>query len=380
MSLDSAEAAQPRMLVLARESRGWKQGDVAKTMKELDIEPDSKVSQAYVSRAESGRLVVSGDRLELYASALGYPPELLTLDRGEVGAGVGLIHHRKKQAVTAPDLRRIHAILNLTRVQLAGLVDGVPRSPETKIPQVAVDDYTSPEEAADAVRADWGVPCGPLDSVLDALEAAGGLVLVRPLLPPSPLDSGNESVPVDAVSSCTADEDPIVLLNAGTPGDRQRFTLAHELGHMVMHAVPHPDQEKQANRFAAQLLMPARDIRPSFKGTVDLRLLVALKEQWRVSMWALLRRAHTLGEISDWQYRTLAVEMTSLGYRTTEPGVLEPEQPAAVRAAVNWRLGHGTNIDALARATLLRSEEFTHLYLDSTPGLPIPTIAAEVRE
>lgn len=369
--------AHPRMLVLARESRGWKQGDVAKAMKELDDE-DSKVSQAYVSRAESGKLAVGGDRLELYANALRYPVELLVTDRAEVGAGAGLIHHRRKQAVAAPELRRIHAVLNLTRLQLSGLLDGVPRLIDAKIPQIAVDDLYSPEEAADAVRAEWEVPGGPLDSVISILETAGGLVLARSLVAPAPLDSGNESVPVDAVSSCTPGEDPIVLLNAGTPGDRQRFTLAHELGHMVMHSVPHPDQEKQANRFAAQLLMPAKSIRANFQGTVSLASLLALKEKWRVSMWALLRRAHTLGEISDWQYRTLAVEMTSLGYRTTEPSSLDSEQPAAVRAAVEWRLDHGGDINSLARAALLRPKEFTDLYLDSTSELPISSIAAEV--
>lgn len=369
--------AHPRMLVLARESRGWKQGDVAKAMKKLDGD-DSKVSQAYVSRAESGKLAVGGDRLELYANALRYPVELLVVDRAEVGAGAGLIHHRRKQAVAAPELRRIHAVLNLTRLQLTGLLEGVPRLIDAKIPQIAVDDLYSPEEAADAVRAEWGVPGGPLDSVISILEAAGGLVLARSLVAPAPLDSGNESVPVDAVSSCTPGEDPIVMLNAGTPGDRQRFTLAHELGHMVMHSVPHPDQEKQANRFAAQLLMPAKSIRANFQGTVSLTSLLALKEKWRVSMWALLRRAHTLGEISDWQYRTLAVEMTSLGYRTTEPSSLDPEQPAAVRAAVDWRLDHGSDINSLARAALLRPEEFTDLYLDSTSELPISSIAAEV--
>ncbi|MCK2241841.1 MULTISPECIES: XRE family transcriptional regulator [unclassified Crossiella] len=378
MPADVVAIAQPRMLVLARESRGWKQGDVAKAMKALDGD-DSKVSQAYVSRAESGKLPVSGDRLDLYANALGYPAELLTLERGEIGAGAGLIHHRKQQAVAAPELRRIHAILNLTRVQLAGLLDGVPRSIEAKIPQIAVDDYLSPEEAADELRAEWGLPGGPIDSIIAILEAAGGLVLARSLVAPAPLNSGNDSVPVDAVSSCTPGEDPIVLLNAGTPGDRQRFTLAHELGHMVMHTIPHPDQEKQANRFAAQLLMPAKDIRANFQGAVDLRLLLSLKEQWHVSMWALLRRAHTLDEISDWQYRTLAVQMASLGYRTTEPSSLDPEQPVAVRAAVDWRLDHGSDVDSLARAALLRPEEFTCLYLGSTTRLPISTITAEVR-
>ncbi|WP_197288650.1 ImmA/IrrE family metallo-endopeptidase [Nocardia sp. NRRL S-836] len=370
------------MLVLARESRGWRQGDVAKEMKALDGGDDSKISQAYVSRAESGKLTVSGDRLDLYASALGYPVELLALDEAEVGAGPGLVHHRKKQAVGAAELRRIHAVLNLTRVQLRGLLGDSPRVADLKIPHITVDDYTSPEDAARAVRNEWALPRGPLDSVVTTLEAAGGWVFSRLLIAPAALDSGNESVPVDAVSSCPPGEDPIVLLNEGTPGDRQRFTLAHELGHMVMHPVPHPDQEKQANRFAAEFLMPANDIRQALTGTIDLSRLLVLKEQWRVSMWALLRRAHTLSAISDWQYRTLTVEMSSLGYRTAEPLKLDAEKPGAVRAAVERQLSQGHDVESLAQASLLRIDEFTQLFLDpNTAGAPEPphsTPSAEV--
>src|SRR5690349_22353622 len=107
--------AQPRMLVLGRESRAMTQGQLAAAMQQLDG-PDGKVSQGYVSRAEAGRLTVAGDRLELYARALDYPAPLLCLSEHEVGAGVGLVHHRRKQAATAGDLKRIHAVLNLTRI------------------------------------------------------------------------------------------------------------------------------------------------------------------------------------------------------------------------------------------------------------------------
>lgn len=92
-------------------------------------------------------------------------------------------------------------------------------------------------------------------------KVPGALVISRELVAPISLDSSVESVPVDAVSCMPEGEETLVLLSSGTPAERQRFTLAHELGHMVMHLIPHPDQEKQANSFAAELLMPARDIR-----------------------------------------------------------------------------------------------------------------------
>jgi Zn-dependent peptidase ImmA (M78 family) len=350
------------MLVLARESRSMTQGRLAIEMSDAEGS-GGKVSQGYVSRAEAGRLPVTGERLELYAAALGYPTELLCLGGQEVGAGAGLVHHRKKQALSAVDLRRIHALLNLTRIQLRALQAGPPRPAGVGIPHSPVDDYDTPEDAARQLRAQWGLPTGPLDSVVAILEEAGGLVTRRELVSPVPLDSGAESVPVDAVSGCPPAENPVVLLNIGTPADRQRFTLAHELGHMVMHPVPHPEQEKQANRFAAELLMPTSQIRSHLQGHLELPQLLELKATWKVSMWALLRRAHTLGVISDWQYRSVAVEMSSLGYRTREPGELEPETPTGVTALVNWHLQQGRSVDELAAVTRLLPDEFVRLYM-----------------
>lgn len=338
------------------------QGELAAAIQVLDGS-GAKISQGYVSRAEAGRLVVAGDRLELFARALSYPVSLLCRSEREVGAGPGLVHHRKKQSASAGDLRRIHAVLNLARIQLRVLADGVPR-PSGGIPHIPVDEYHTPDDAARELRQGWSVPDGPLPSVVGLLEQAGGLVACRALVEPVPLDSGAEVVPVDAVSTCPPGEDPVVLLNVGTPAERQRFTLAHELAHAVLHPVPHPDQEKQANAFAAELLMPAREIRQQLQqGTVDVPRLLELKARWRVSMWALLRRAHTLGAISDWQYRTLAVELTSLGYRTREPDELEAETPTAITAMIDWHLQHGRTADELAEAAGLRPNEFTQLYL-----------------
>ncbi|MBB5913930.1 Zn-dependent peptidase ImmA (M78 family)/transcriptional regulator with XRE-family HTH domain [Nocardia transvalensis] len=355
------------MLVLARESRSLTQGQLAEVMQKLEGS-DSRVSQGYVSRAEAGRLPVAGDRLELYAQAVGYPVSLLCLTEQEVGAGVGLVHHRKKQAAAAGDLKRIHAMMNLTRIQLRRLSAGTPRRTGLGIPRIEVDDLTTPSDAARAVRRALRVPPGPVESVVQLLESAGALVVCRELVAPVPLDSGTETVPVDAVSCAPGDEDPLVVLNSGTPAERQRFTLAHELGHMVMHAIPHPDQEKQANSFAAELLMPARAAREALRSQpVSVPRLLELKQDWNVSMWALLRRAHTLGVLSDWQYRTLAVEMSSLGYRTSEPGPLEPELPTAVDSMVAWRMSRGDEITELARTTFLTPDEFVNLYA-SRPG------------
>lgn len=119
----------------------------------------SRVSQGYVSRAEGGRLAVTGERLDLYAHALGYPAPLLGLSECEIGAGAGMVHHRKKQAAAAGDLNRIHALFNLTRIQLRGLAAALPIRVTTALPHIEVDDLIT---LADAARAEtrtrdcWG--------------------------------------------------------------------------------------------------------------------------------------------------------------------------------------------------------------------------------
>ncbi|MFI9411364.1 ImmA/IrrE family metallo-endopeptidase [Nocardia gamkensis] len=362
MGFAQAETANPRMLVIARESRSMTQAQLAAVMQKLEGSA-SRVSQGYVSRAEAGRLAVTGDRLEYYAHALGYPISLLCLTEQGVGAGAGLIHHRKKQAAAAGDLKRIHALLNLTRIQLKGLTATAPLPVSGGFPRITVDDLNTPADAARAVREHLSAGHGPLDSVTGLIEATGTLVVRRELVAPMPLDSGAETVPIDAVSCSPDVEKPLVLLNIGTPAERQRFTLAHELGHMVMHRIPHPDQEKQANSFAAELLMPIRGIRGALQShPLSVGRLLDIKKEWKVSMWALLRRAHTLGVISDWQYRSLAVEMSSLGYRTTEPSTLEPEIPTAVDSIVTWHVSRGTDVPELARSAYLTPDEFVSLY------------------
>ena len=69
-------------------------------------------------------------------------------------------------------------------------------------------------------------------------------------------------------------------------------TLAHELGHLVMHRFPSPDMENEAHAFASAFLMPAGDIRPYLQSRrIDLQLLASLKPEWRVSMQSIIMRA-----------------------------------------------------------------------------------------
>jgi Zn-dependent peptidase ImmA (M78 family)/transcriptional regulator with XRE-family HTH domain len=357
--------AQPAMLTLARESRGMTQADVAAAMASFSGVMGMSVSQGYVSKAESGRLAVTGERLGLYAAALCYPPDLLCLDPQVHGVGVGLIHHRKRASLPVGVLRRIHAQLALTRIQLTGLHRAAGEgSVPANFPRVELSNLVTPKDAARMVRKQWGVSAGPVSNVIGSAEEAGALVVLRDL----------ESELLDAVSQWAVDEAPLFLVNSRAPGDRCRFSVAHEIGHLVMHREPGsgPEQEKQADAFASEFLMPARDIRGEFTDGIDIAKLAGLKRRWRVSMSALLRRALALNAITDWQYRTVIIEMSALGYRTAEPVHVPLEEPCRVPLLVDRLLEERSlTTEQAASSARLLPRDFLRLYREGNRLLSV---------
>lgn len=192
-------------------------------------------------------------------------------------------------------------------------------------------DGDGPERAAQLVRKQWGIEAGPAGHLVRLLENHGVLVVFSP----------PQTASVDAYSFDSRLR-PVVILNSiKRDYYRQRFDVAHELGHLVMHSDAEPGGrivEDQAHRFAAELLMPVdqiRDLLPATMGGSVWRTLARLKEQWGVSIKALLYRARWLGRLSDVSYRNAMTTITARGWRRNEPGLVSAiEQPSLLPRAV----------------------------------------------
>jgi Zn-dependent peptidase ImmA (M78 family) len=137
-----------------------------------------------------------------------------------------------------------------------------------------------------------------------------------------------------------------------------------------MHQVPSPEMENEANEFAAALLMPARDIRPHLSGRpLTIQRLAGLKPIWRVSMAALLVRAKTIGAITANQSQYLWRQMSSMGYRRTEPPELDfkSEQPTVLPEIIRLHFEE-LGYDLRDLATALRASEDDLKTLHPIPG------------
>jgi Zn-dependent peptidase ImmA (M78 family)/transcriptional regulator with XRE-family HTH domain len=191
--------------------------------------------------------------------------------------------------------------------------------PDGHIPDVRED--ATPEGAARVVRAQWGLGEQPISNMVKLLESKG--VRVFSLCE----DTKN----VDAFS-CWRGDRPFVFLNTFKSTERSRFDAAHELGHLVMHRHGAPQDSRQAeseaDKFASAFLMPADDVSSRIRYVSSLDSLVIYKRRWGVSVAALNYRLHKLGVVSEWQNRSLNVELSSRGYRRQEPEGLPPETSA----------------------------------------------------
>jgi Zn-dependent peptidase ImmA (M78 family) len=140
--------------------------------------------------------------------------------------------------------------------------------------------------------------------------------------------------------ACTfvADDAPVIVTKAGLPGDRQRFNLAHELGHLVMIIDHTVDEEKAAHRFASAFLVPASTVLfelGQHRSQLDFNELYLLKRKYGLSMQAWIYRSRDLGIIGENTTEKLYRLFSQKGWKKKEPGeALPPEEPLRFRRLV----------------------------------------------
>ena len=185
-------------------------------------------------------------------------------------------------------------------------------------------DKLEPEQAAELVRRRWNLGDRPISNLVHLLESKGIRVF----------SLAEETREVDAF--CTWYEGkPFVFLNTIKSAERSRFDAAHELGHLVRdvytmrHGQAHgremPEIERQADAFASAFLMPKESVEANQPPTYTIKYLMKLKHYWGVSLAALAYRFNSLGLVSEWNYRSLCIEIAKSGYRTNEPEPMERE-------------------------------------------------------
>lgn len=347
MALTIAELAfNPDMLVLARELRGMTQAEAAAS---------ARVTQAMLSKVENGIAQPSDDLAGSLAHALSFPVEFFY--QGERAQGFPHFHYRKRARLGARPLNKIHAVINIKRQRISRLLRSYNRSPERKVPRFDLEAKgITPTDAARLVREYWMMPRGPVANVTSLIEGAGGIVVL----------SDFETPLLDGISFRAEGLPPIFVMNSAAPADRFRHSLAHELGHMVMHSEPSgndAEMEDEANEFAAAFLMPAQEIRP-YLLPPSVEKFGRVKPLWKVSIKSLIYRAHALKLITEYQFKMFNIQYNKAGYGRGEPFLLQRETPSAISDMIEFHLQElKYTVPDLSKLLLMTEDEFRETYL-----------------
>jgi Zn-dependent peptidase ImmA (M78 family)/transcriptional regulator with XRE-family HTH domain len=342
---DSLQQFNPEALIVARDSRGETQTSVAAAI---------GVQQGFVSKVENGVHGLSAEQVDAVGHFLNYPPEFF-YESGPILQGKsGCMYHSKRKTVPAKIVNQIYGVMAARLINTRHLLHGLELVGQRSFHVMDPDEYGSPEAVARALRTAWRMPDGPVRDLVTLIESAGGIVLMRSF--------GTQKF--FGMSQWTTVDQPLFFLNSDVPMDVLRWTIAHELGHLVMHSMPtSEDLEVQADAFAGEFLAPRRLILPDLKNLTFSRL-PALKMHWRLSMKALIKRAETLGAIDRRSAVKLYKQYSARRWNFAEPHALPIEQPTLIYSAAKVHLGdHGYTIGELAKAIRLSKEELLSEFL-----------------
>ena len=189
--------------------------------------------------------------------------------------------------------------------------------PHVVLPHYAVESADEVETAVQELRAAWNLGLDPIENLTQVLEDQGikvGLV------------DGFELF--DACTFLTG-QTPVIVTKANIPGDRQRFNLGHELGHLVLEVAEGLDAEKISHRFVGAFLAPAPAVRFELghsRTTLDMNELYLLKQKYGLSMQAWIFRARDLEIISPQVAERLFQRFRTNNWHRQEPGKAYPSE------------------------------------------------------
>ena len=335
-----ARSFDPARLTQARQLAGLTKKELAEL---------TGVSAAAVGQYEAGTRP-GPEILKALADRLGYPVAFFQIGRPYARLDASAAHFRhlrdtrayqraKAVSFTEQVWELIYALerrVELPYVDLPGFAGGEV-TPGTSLP-------ADPVQAARGLRQLWALGAGPIPHLVRTLEIHGIVVVHAP--------ADGDFRTVDAFSTSRLPR-PFVVISRDRTADvyRHRFTTAHELGHLVLHAdaIPgDPGQERDANAFAAEFLTPRDTVVPQLPTRVNFPAFAELQRTWGVSINSLIYRCREIGLYTD---ATAQRAYQRLNQMKPEPEPIEGfpgEQPSLLRKALELASDHGLTLPDLA--------------------------------
>lgn len=290
----------------ARVMKGYSLQDLADAL-------NNAVSKQALNKYEQGLMKPDQEVLIKLCNALDVRPDYFMRD---MSIDLGNIEFRKLKKLSAKESARIKekTVDFLERYfELEDLL-GIDQTFVNPIADIQINSYSDVEAAVEKIRAVWELGEDPLNNVIELLEDNNIKVIE--------IDSSSDFV---GLATWEGIKNPVVVVNSNLVADRKRFTVIHELGHILMKVNHHPEKEREfyCHSFAGAMLIPkkllTKELGPS-RSQIYLNELVYLKKQFGASIQAIMFRAKHLGIVTESYFKNFMIYFSMQGYKKNEPG------------------------------------------------------------
>jgi len=345
----NASSFNPSRLSLARRRRGHTKASLAKVI---------SVSVRMVTDYESGRKEPSEATLENLAKELEFPFEFFS------GSDLDMppIEGSSFRALSKMTAKQRDQALGAGSLAMA-LSDWIAEKfnlPEPNVPQY---EGLDPETASLVVRSEWGLGERPIKDTIRLLEYQGVRIF----------SLAEHAIGLDAYSFWRG-QMPYIFLNTTETAERNRMDAAHELGHLVLHwkgGARGREAEKEASQFGSAFLMPKGSVVSQAPRGGRLSQIIKAKKRWNVSASSLVYRMRELNMLSEWQARTLFMEITRR-YGRSEPNGARSETSQVLEKVFSSLREDAVSMGRVAKELSIYTEELNKmvfgLVLTSIPG------------
>lgn len=326
-----------------------KQARVSRGLSMVELSELVSVSKQAISQYEMGKNAPSKAILNSIAMVLRYPISFFykPVPVNENASSAVFFRSRKTARVKALSAAREKIeIFREINDYLEQYVD----FPILNLPKITYEDEgINPidneqiEQYALILREYWGLGKGPIDNLISIVQK-NGIMVSKMQLRLNKLDA----------FSVWFDNKPFIFLSSDKDTNvRIRFDIAHELGHLLMHADYYSEEdlknsaiyeklENEADRFAGAFLLPKESFsKDVFSTSID--HFIQMKAKWMVSIGCMIYRCDTLGILSSNQIKYLKDQMTTRVYWRREPldREMPVEKPFAHKQAILLLLENG---------------------------------------
>jgi Zn-dependent peptidase ImmA (M78 family)/DNA-binding XRE family transcriptional regulator len=305
-----------KMIELARNIRGATQKELSKSL---------NITQSNLSKIERGELNTAESTIKQIAETLDFP--LSFFCQSEVRTPISNFYFRKRSSISQRILDKIIGDVKLILKCVDYLLEEIEITDYPKYNFDLSDGWT-PETVAIRMREILRVPSGAIHEPVKYLEELGIIVYFYDC----------KELRFDGLTAYTDNGVPVIFVNMNLPNDRIKFTLGHELFHLLCHIPcdiePWRDHEAEANQFPGEFFMPTKECLSDMK-RLSFNQLTGLKAYWGMSKASIIYKAKAAGFINEQTYKYMIIELSRRGERKLESGFVDIDKPTTLQQVLD---------------------------------------------